>query len=264
MRPDAPSDPPLKTLQLDGAPVAYTDVGEGPVVLALHGCPGSVRDWRWMGPALEPHLRLIRLDLPGFGATPLKSFPDPGFPARAGYCLRLLDQLGVDTFTPMGHSAGGPLALELAARHPERATRLALVAPPGLRPHRPFREHPVARQLAPILRVPVLRAPLTRFLRDGFERSGFPKGLPDDALHQSMHIIRALSFRRQRENVERLETPALIAWAEDDRFIEGEIARELAAACPDGPRLGFDEGGHYLQKTRATEICEALTGWLAG
>ena len=55
--------------------LAYTDEGTGPVVLAIHGCPGSVRDWRWLGHPLASHFRLIRLDLPGFGETPLGHSP---------------------------------------------------------------------------------------------------------------------------------------------------------------------------------------------
>ena len=69
-QPETPSDPPVLTLQLPGGPVGYTDVGDGPVVVALHGAPGSVRDWRWLGPLLEPRIRLVRVDMPGYGDTP--------------------------------------------------------------------------------------------------------------------------------------------------------------------------------------------------
>ena len=263
MRPERPSDPKRHTLSWRGGEVAYTDEGSGPCTLvALHGCPGSVRDWRWLGSHLEPHVRLIRLDLPGFGRTPLATMPDPTFPGRAEWLLEVLRRLGVRQFVPMGHSAGGPLALELAARHPERAIGLALIAAPGLTPHKPLRENPASHRISPLLHMPVVRGLLTFALRKGFEKAGFPKDVSDDSIRQSMHIIAHLDFDRQRANMEALRVPSLLAWAEDDTFIEGPISAKMAEACSPGPRLGFVEGSHYIQKTRSVEIGDALLAWL--
>ena len=70
MRPDHPSDPPRARLALSWCALTYTDVGAGsPTIVALAGLPGTARDWRWMGPELEPLARLIRLELPGFGGS---------------------------------------------------------------------------------------------------------------------------------------------------------------------------------------------------
>jgi len=263
MKPAAPSDPPRLRLDSPRGALAYTDVGEGPVVLALHGCPGSVRDWRWLGAALEPNFRVIRLDLPGFGETPLSVMPDADFSARAQWVVDVMAQLGVTRFAVMGHSAGGPLALELAASHPAQVTALFLIGAPGLRPHRGIRQQPGIRRISRLLRIPGLRAPLTLLLRLGFERAGFPTGLPADAIRQSMHIIHALRFHRQRENVERVRVPTLIAWTEDDPFIDADISAELARALPAAELACFADGGHYLQKTRSTEIGQAIETMLA-
>jgi len=238
--------------------LAYTDVGEGPVIAALHGCPGSVRDWRWLGAALESRFRVIRLDLPGFGETPLSVMPDAGFAARAHWVVDVLAQLGVTRFAVMGHSAGGPLALELAASYPEHITGMFLIGAPGLRPHRGIRRLPAIRRLSQLLRVPLLRAPLTALLRLGFERAGFPSGLPPDAIRQSMHIIHALRFDRQRENVARVRAPTLIAWTEDDPFIDADISAEFASTFSSAENACFSDGGHYLQKTRSIEISQAI------
>ena len=244
--------------------MAYTDHGQGEVIVALHGCPGSVRDWRWLGAALEPHFRVIRIDLPGFGETPLTVMPDASFQARARWIVELMAQMGIPRFAVMGHSAGGPLALELAANHAEHVTGLILVGAPGLRPHRGIRDTPAIRRFSRWLRVPVLRTLLIPVLRAGFERAGFPKGIPADALRQSMHIIYALSFPRQRANVERVDVPTLVAWTEDDPFIEADISAEFAAAFSGAEHAYFEDGGHYLQKTRSTEIAQAVQRMLAG
>lgn len=263
MHPDFPSDPAARIVDLPGGPVSVTDEGAGPVLVALHGLPGSVRDFRWLAPALDG-LRVIRIDQPGFGASPLSTLRDPAFDPRARLTLAVLDQLGVDRFVALGHSAGGVLALELAARHPDRVMGLALLAAPGLGPHAAIRRSRAGHLVSPLLNVPVLRDWLTPSLRRGFEQAGFPKNLPDDTLHQSMHILRHLRFRDQRARVAALTVPTALAWTDDDRFIEPAISLAMAGACPEGPRLSFPEGGHYLQKTQATELGAALVPWVQG
>ncbi len=262
MKPPTPSDPPRQTLHLSGGPVAYTDVGSGPVVLALHGCPGSVRDFRWLGAALEPYTRFVRVDLPGFGETPLSTFRDASFEGRGRFLREVIESLGLERVTPIGHSAGGPLALELAATYPDRCVALAMLGSPGLRPHKPLRRSPIAHSISPFLRIPGVSWPLTGLLRHGFESVGFPKDLPDEAVQQTMHIIAKLNFEHQRLRVRRLHVPTLLAWTKDDAFIDFDIVDEMATQCPAGPRLRFEEGGHYLQKTRSVEIADAMVPWL--
>ena len=79
---------------------------------------------------LSAHRRLVLLDLRGTGesATPA----DPG----SYRCDRQVDdvealrlELGLDRIDLAGHSAGGSLAVQYAARFPDRVSRLVLVNP---------------------------------------------------------------------------------------------------------------------------------------
>ena len=76
-----------------------------------------------------------------------------------------------------------------------------------------------------------------------------------------MHIAARIDFQRQQANVERIQQPTLVAWATDDGFVEDAISQELADRLPPGPRMRFDSGGHYIQKTQSVEIAEALAHW---
>ena len=176
--------------------------------------------------------------------------------------LAVADALGVDRFALVAHSAGGPLCLELAARHPDRINGLALLGVPGLRPHRPLREHPHGHRIARALWIPGVRQILTVLLRRGFEAAGFPAGLPGDALRQSMHVVNAFGFDRQADNARLVTAPTVHAWTGDDSFIEPDVSEELAAQLRGALHLPFPDGGHYLQKTRASEIAEAIVGLL--
>ncbi|MCA9562214.1 MAG: alpha/beta hydrolase [Myxococcales bacterium] len=258
MRPESPSDPPIQTLRLRKGPVSYTREGAGHPVVALHGCPGSVRDWRWMGPALRSGCELIRLDLPGYGGTPLRTASSALAAKRAAFVLEFADTLGLDTFSVLAHSAGGPVALELAVLAPERVRTLALIAVPGGKPHRAIRRSPNQMRLTPIFDIPVLRAALNRPLRQGFVKAGFSGDLPIDSYRQSMRVAAKFDFPSHERLASKADAPTLIAWAVDDELIEPEISEALADKCPDGERLVFPSGGHLIQKHRASEISEAF------
>lgn len=263
MRPDQPSDPQRIVAELPTGPFTRTDVGSGPVVVAIHGLPGSVRDWRWTGPLLEPHCRFIRLDLPGFGETP--SYVAPfGTASQAGFVAAVLDALDLHDVTLLGHSFGTATALRCAARYPERIARVALMAPIGFRPHREFRKIRAPRLIATLLRTPWIRRGMYPLLHRAFQAGGFPASTTYDEINATMQNIANHDFSTMPLEVSRLDAPVWAAWARDDHLVEPEIPEELLEACPDGPRLVFDEGGHNIQKTRAVECVESLRGFIRG
>jgi pyruvate dehydrogenase E2 component (dihydrolipoamide acetyltransferase) len=246
----------VKTARIGGRAFTYTDEGEGEVVVALHGLPGSVRDWRWLAPALGG-VRLVRLDLPGFGGTPARTGPGSSLEARTRFVLAALDALGIDRFVVAGHSMGGPLAMSIATSS-ERASGLALLASVGLRPHRLMRKVGRHPDLPRLFDLPLVGRLLRPPLRAGFLRAGFPASTTDAAILQSMRVFSRLSFPAIRAAAAGVRCPTLLAWAEDDPLIEGAIGLELARALPPGPRIAFPDGGHNIQKTRAVELGEAI------
>ncbi len=263
MTPDEPSDPPVQHARTARGPFAYTDEGAGPVLVALHGLPGSVRDFRWLAPELQG-IRLVRLDQPGFGDTPLATEPSVRLQRRGAWVHEALDALGIDACIVLGHSFGGGLASEVAASRPERVRGLVLLASIGVRWHRgrrSFRWWPV---LSVGLRLPVIGPPLLRRAREAYVEAGFPKRLSDEAIANTAHRVAWLSLERHKQNLASLRIPTLVAWTEDDHLVEKAISEELYWACPHGPRLAFPDGGHNLQKTRAVELGEALTAWVPG
>lgn len=103
--------------------LAYTDRGEGPPLVLLHGSPGAASNFDRLIPHLEGRLRLIAPDLPGFGASTAE-VPDYGIRAYARYVLALMDALDVPRAHVLGFSLGSGVALELADLAPERVESL--------------------------------------------------------------------------------------------------------------------------------------------
>ena len=97
-----------------------------PTVAFLHG---AGLDHSWFG--LQSRYfgyhgrNVLALDLPGHGRSdgpPLASVE-----AMADWVVRVLDSQGLDKAALVGHSMGSLIALECAARHPERVERIALI-----------------------------------------------------------------------------------------------------------------------------------------
>ena len=171
-----PADPEPRSLPWRGGTLSYTSEGDpaAPAVVALHGLPGSVRDFRYLGPLLAPHLHFVRAELPGFGGSTWQE-DAVRFSGRANAVLALADHLGLRRFAALGHSMGGGTALTLAADAPDRVSHLVLLNSVALRRHRGLGlPLPLISLGAGALRVPGLGPLLARVARAEYRRRRFP------------------------------------------------------------------------------------------
>jgi pimeloyl-ACP methyl ester carboxylesterase len=109
--------------------IAYDDIGRGPLVVLIHGSPGSARAWQPVARQLESRFRVISPNLPGYGAT---TRPPPGLPSDSSHAARLIESLLDGLARPAvlaGHSYGGVVALLLALRGVVKPGALVLFEP---------------------------------------------------------------------------------------------------------------------------------------
>ncbi len=137
-------DLPTFTVSLHGDDFHFVRAGTGPVVVLVHGILGSRRSWAELVWLLEKDFTVIAPDLLGHGDS-AKPRGDYSLGAHAGRLRDLLDALGVDGVTLVGHSLGGGVALQFAWLFPQRCERLVLISSGGL-----------GRELSPVLRAPTL------------------------------------------------------------------------------------------------------------
>ncbi len=233
-----------------------------PLMVLVHGLPGSARDFRHLAPKLARFARVALLNLPGFGDSDAPPAGGASLARRAAWVSEAIEALEPgEPVTLLGHSMGGAVAAAVAATRPELVARLALLATPGMRPHYPTA---MMRAAALVLRVPGLDRALQPGVRAGFVRFGFPPTWSDEALTQAVMDAAATRWEDHRAHVRALRAPTLVAYAEDDRLIGLAIARTLAQAAPAGPRLVFATGGHNIQKAQAEALEAALEGFVLG
>ncbi|MFC8501330.1 alpha/beta fold hydrolase [Pedococcus sp. NPDC057267] len=95
-------------------------------MLRLQGAPGSrLSRYPRTGLWRERGVRMVMADRPGYGRS--TRHPGHGLASVADDLAQLLDHLGLEQVPVIGISGGGPYALALAERHPERVRRVAVV-----------------------------------------------------------------------------------------------------------------------------------------
>ena len=99
---------------------------DAPVILALHGLASSAH-WYWrLAGRLADRYRLIAPDQRGHGQT-TQAPTGYDWQTLASDAVALLDHLGVERAIVFGHSWGGHVASNLAARFPQRVSRLVMI-----------------------------------------------------------------------------------------------------------------------------------------
>src|SRR5918995_66980 len=127
-----------------GLHVAEQGVRDSPVVLMLHGYTDSWFSFSRILPLLPWDLHVLVPDQRGHGASdrPSDGYTPDDF---AGDAIQLLDRLGIEKASVVGHSMGSFVAQRLAARVPERVSHRGSVRPADAghlhRHHAPVNPH---------------------------------------------------------------------------------------------------------------------------
>ncbi len=123
------TDPRFSGLRLEsGTRLHYAEYGkrDGEPVVFVHGWPDSWFSFSRVLPLLPEEIRGLAFDQRGFGDS---DHPDSGYsiPEMAADVLGLLDSLGIDRATLVGHSYGSFVARQAAIAHPRRVAALVLI-----------------------------------------------------------------------------------------------------------------------------------------
>jgi pimeloyl-ACP methyl ester carboxylesterase len=121
----------MPKIKANGIQLHYITAGEGPDVFLLHGFLGNLAVWHlYMMPILRREFRVTTYDLRGHGYSEMTP---TGYGAKtmAEDLLRLMDAMGINKTSLMGHSFGADICLYFALKHPDRVDKI-LALEPGL------------------------------------------------------------------------------------------------------------------------------------
>ncbi|WP_410574657.1 alpha/beta fold hydrolase [Amycolatopsis sp. cmx-4-61] len=233
--------------------VSYTDVGEGPVALFVHGVGTNNLLWRKVMTALAGERRCIAPDLPGHGDSPVTATQDLSLNGLAARLEDFCEALDLEELDLVANDTGGAVAQVFAVRRPDRLRTLTLTncdtqgnLPPEA--FRPVVELAERGELAPLA---VQGAADPERARAGALGAGYehPEQVPDEVFEAFVRpVFGTLDAARQFERLltsvrgeeldaieprlKQLRVPTLLVWGTGDPNFGVEWAHRFRDAVP--------------------------------
>jgi pimeloyl-ACP methyl ester carboxylesterase len=275
---------PVNTIEL-GPEAGAAQASERQPLVFIHGLSGCWGNWLEQLPVLAREHRVVTLDLPGFGYSPM---PSSGKEITiSGYARlldRLFDELGIDAAAVVGNSMGGFIAAELAIAFPQRVERLVLISAAGVS----TTANPAVERVLPSLRrmeailvgggawiasrseTVARRARLRDALLYVVARhpSRLPAALAAEQLRGAgkpgfMQALQSVLDYDFRERLPEIACPTLIVWGDGDRLISVRDADVFEELIPNSRKVIFEDTGHMAMLERPAAFNTLLEDFLA-
>ena len=273
--------PSKRTVQTPSGRIAYTEQGNGPVALFVHGVLLNGHLWRHQLTHLSDVRRCIAVDLLAHGDTEIGPDQDVSVTANARMLAEFLDALSIEQVDLVGNDSGGGIAQIFAASHPERVRSLTLTDcdahdnwPPD--PFKPFLAMAANGGLSATLNAMlsdknVYRSP--KALGPTYEH---PDRVTDDSIEIYLRPLvrteqRTRDFQRFlaafdskhtlaiEARLKTLKAPTMIVWGTDDVYFDVKWSRWLAETIPGTRRRVEFEGARiFFPEERWAEFNQEL------
>jgi pimeloyl-ACP methyl ester carboxylesterase len=268
---------------VEGTPINTIELGEGPPIVFVHGLGGCWQNWLEQLPVLARTHRVLAMDLPGFGYSPMPR-EEISIPGYARVLDGLLAALGIDAAVVVGNSMGGFIGAELAIAFPQRVERLVLVSAAGLSTHNdplPVRTMPVLVYLERFLTgaSALLAAKSETVMRRRRLREAtlsavvahparLPAALAAEQLRGAgkpgfLTALQAVIGFDVRDRLPEIACPTLIVWGDRDRLITVRDADRFEELIADSRKVVFEDTGHMAMLERPDAFNALLERFVA-
>ena len=265
-------------LTIDDLRVHYVDVGEGEVILCLHGEPTWSYLYRKMIPSLSENHRVLAMDFIGFGRSDkLTEMSEYSFKLHYETLVSFIEELNLERITLVVQDWGGLTGLTVASEMPERFARLVIMntfLPTGEEPlgdafhaWRSFVEQHPDLQIGRVIRMglakgerltPEAKAADDAPCPDATYKAGaasWPLLVPI-----SPEDPGAAEMRRAREIYSEWQKPVLVMFSDGDPVTGAgfNFFRQLIPTAQDQPKVIIKDAGHFLQEEKGEEIAQHI------
>ncbi|NEU56891.1 alpha/beta fold hydrolase [Halorussus sp. MSC15.2] len=253
--------------------MAYYDEGEGDPVVLLHGIPTWSYLWRDVAEALTDDRRVVVPDMVGYGNSAMHDEFDRSIRAQELAVADLLDGLGLDTVSFVGHDLGGGVGLRYAVHRPDAVDKLVL-------------SNAIAYDAWPVEPIVNIGLPSTAKEKsveeiqetlDGMFRQSLASDDPSDEFVEGMKapwnsergmvsLVRDAAATNTNHTTEidpsEITADTLLLWGADDEFQPIESAERLEGDIESAQVVGLDDANHWVLQDRPERYVEELRSFL--
>ena len=241
----------------NGQTIHYHDMGEGEVVIFLHGAGAGASGYsNFKGNYPEfarAGYRTIVPDLLGFGLSSKPDIPQYDLDLFISGIKGLVDALGVKRVTLLGNSLGGAVALGYALAHPDDVAQLILMAPGGVEDLDTYLAMPGIANMFAIYKSGQTGA---EAMRSVMRMQLFDPSLLTDEIINERAPIAALQTQAARSvlkvpnmtaRLHELQCQVFGFWGVNDQFNPASGATKLLEHCPNARITLLNRCGHWVQ-----------------
>lgn len=248
-----------RSVVVDGVLVRYTDEGEGPVLLMLHGWMHTLESFDALTGELAGQYRIIRIDLPGFGGSEMP----PGawrVEDYAALTAAFLKKIDVTPHALVGHSFGGRVIIKGVATGTLSGNRIVLIASAG-NARRDTLRLKLYRAAAKVGKffAGLLPTSWYRELRRALYRSAKSDYLDAGALAE-------IFVKTVEENLEQyaaqISVPTLLVWGTEDTTTPVTDGHRLAALIPGSTIRTVTGGTHVVHREFPRDVAAEIQDFL--
>ncbi len=256
-------------LSFDDVRFDVTDTGSGPAIVLLHGFPLAKEAWDSQAEALAKEARVVRFDLRGLGKTSVPMGPYL-MESLASDVAGVLDALGIERATIVGHSLGGYVAFAFYRLFTERCAGLGIVCSRATADddataadREALATRAEAEGIAPIADAFISRyfAPSIASTQPEMIARAHAMIAPTDP-RGAAAMLRGMAARVASTDLfEEIDVPVRVIAAIHDAFVSVELMREIADGIR-GAKLDVIDCGHFPLWEKPAETTASLRALL--
>jgi pimeloyl-ACP methyl ester carboxylesterase len=260
----------------------YLDMGSGLDTVFLHGGGPGCTGWSDFGPVAElfaADRRVVIPDILQYGRSEKVRITGPMWDFHAASQVKLLDTLGIERADFVCNSWGGTIALNLAAKYPDRVRSLVVTGsmPVFYGPLAPLPENGhrgrTARDVYYGGEGPTrekMRQLITRL--EWWDAAALPDSTLDMRYEQSLdpgeRALAAMSdsprgdWQDLTAELGQVQAPTLFMWGREDAFLTPDYPMMLARMVPNGNLHVMDHVSHHLQEEQPERYHSVVAAFL--
>lgn len=237
----------------------YVEVGNGPVMLVLHGLFGALSNFKDVLNKFKANYRVVIPIMPLYTLPVLKT----NVKNLAEHIHEFIQFKGFEKVNLLGNSLGGHVALVYASQHPEMVQSLTLTGSSGLYENSMGSSYP--------------RKGNIDYVRERVEYTFYdPKTATDELVNECFAIVndrmktlKILSLAKSAirhnmaEEIPKMHMPTCLIWGKQDNITPPEVGEEFHKLMPNSELFLLDKCGHAAMMEQPEEFNSIYDQWLS-